>query len=635
MNLSNIENDKGINLVFENLLKKIDTPDDLKKLSEKQLKKLAGEIRQFLVRNISKTGGHLASNLGAVELTLALHYIFDTPDDRIVWDVGHQAYVHKLVTGRKDAFDTIRQLKGISGFPKSEESIYDTFNTGHSSTSISAALGMARARDIKGEKYNVIAVIGDGALTGGMSFEALNDAGRSPNNFIVVLNDNEMSISKNVGGLSGYLSKIRTEPIYYKVKEDIDIILKKIPAIGKSAVKALDMVKGSIKYLIMPGVIFEELGFKYLGPIDGHNIDELGYVFKRAKTLKGPVLIHVCTKKGKGYSHAEQNPHIFHGISPFEVVTGELKKIKKTGYSKVFGNKLIKLAEKEKRLVAITAAMPDGTGLKEFSKKFKDRFYDVGIAEQHAVTLAAGLARNGMLPVVAIYSTFLQRSYDQIIHDVAMQNLHVVFAIDRAGIVGEDGETHQGVFDLSYLGHIPNMTVLAPCDYLEFRAMLEYAVFIHRGPVAIRYPRGSGSEKICECVPVNKGKAVKIKEGSDVTIAAVGSMVKSAVEIGEKLNESGASAEIINARFIKPIDRKMIANSILKTKKLVTIEDNIVTGGMGNSVLQFISDEGIEGIRTKVFGFPDKFIEHGSRDSLIKKYGLDTDSLTRKIIKML
>ena len=616
------------------LLDNINSPDDIKKLDIPQLEKLSAEIREFLISKVSVTGGHLASNLGVVELTLALHKVFNTPCDKIIWDVGHQSYVHKMVTGRWKLFESLRQSNGISGFPKFKESPHDSFNTGHSSTSISAALGMAKARDILKDKYSVIAVIGDGALTGGMSFEALNDAGRSPNNLIVILNDNEMSISKNVGGLSRYLSKIRTQPIYYKAKTDIDIILNKIPAIGKSAAKALDMAKGTIKYMIMPGVIFEELGFKYLGPIDGHNISELGKVLSRAKLIKGPVLIHVCTQKGKGYSFAEQKPDEFHGIAPFEIDTGEVKICNGSSYSDIFGKTMLKLAEAEPRLAAITAAMPHGTGLDEFSKKFPERFFDVGIAEQHAVTFAAGLAQNGIKPVVAIYSSFLQRSYDQILHDVALQNLNVVFAIDRAGVVGEDGETHQGLYDLSFLSHIPNMTIASPCDYLEFERLLEYSVFEHKGPIAIRYPRGCGIKKLCVFQPISHGKGVKLLDGGDITIVAVGNTVETALKAAEFSSIDGISVEVLNARFIKPLDLNLIEASAAKTGTVITIEDNTVRGGFGSSVLEALNSRGVN-VKMKILGFPDIPILQGSRSILHKKYGLDPESVASEIHKML
>ena len=618
---------------MQNILDCINSPDDIKKLSYEQLKELASSIRSFLIEKISKTGGHLAPNLGVVELTLALHRVFCTPDDKIIWDVGHQCYIHKIITGRKDMFDTMRQLNGLSGFPKVNESPHDAFNTGHSSTSISAALGIAKARDIKKEKYSVIAVIGDGALTGGMAFEALNDAGRSFNDLIVILNDNEMSISKNVGGLSKYLNKIRTEPFYYKVKEDIDIILNKIPAIGKSAVRALDRVKGSIKYMIMPGIIFEELGFKYIGPIDGHNMEELENVLNKAKGIKGPVFIHVCTQKGKGYYHAEENPDVFHGIAPFEIESGEVISNGGPSHSSIFGEELVEIANENEKIVAITAAMPNGTGLDTFSKKYPDRFFDVGIAEQHAVTFAAGLARNGLVPGFAVYSSFLQRAYDQVLHDVAIQKLHVVFAIDRAGIVGEDGETHQGIYDISFLRHIPNMTIMAPCDYNEFRKMIRYAVEAFEGPIAIRYPRGCGPEKLFESPDIELGQPVLLREGEDISIIAVGNKVKVALEVADLLEKMDLSADVIYSRFIKPINPEPIINSATKTGKIITIEDNTVEGGFGSKILELINESGIN-VKTKVFGYPDKFICHGSKNQLEKIFGLDAKSIFENVLKM-
>lgn len=615
------------------LLDTINSPRDIRKLGERQLEQLASEIRGFLIENVSRTGGHLASNLGVVELTLALHIAFDTPRDKIIWDVGHQSYIHKMITGRREQFGNLRQLGGIAGFPKTCESPYDCFNTGHSSTSISAALGMAKARDIKREDYSVAAVIGDGALTGGMSFEALNDAGRSSNNLIVVLNDNEMSISKNVGGLSRYLSKLRTYPLYFKARDDLDQILNRIPAIGKSAAKALRRAKGTIKYIIMPGIIFEELGFKYLGPIDGHDIGELCSVFSSAKLLKGPVFIHIITQKGRGYEYAERKPHEFHGISPFEIETGEVKVNNGLSYSDVFGKKLVRLADEDREIAAVTAAMPHGTGLEPFSRKYPERFFDVGIAEQHAVTFAAGLAQAGLKPVVAVYSSFLQRSYDQLIHDVALQNLHVVFAVDRAGIVGEDGETHQGIYDMSFLTHIPNMTVMAPCDYRELEEMLEYAVLRHRGPIAIRYPRGRGEKILTEFTRLEHGRGVVVRDGEDVTLAAAGNMLETALGAHEKLKASGISAQIINIRFVKPIDEELILKSVKKTGRILTLEDNAARGGFGSSVLELLSKSGVKA-DTMVAGFPDRPVEHGARGDLYWKYGLDRDSVVSAVLKL-
>lgn len=620
---------------MNHFLDMINSPKDLKKLTFTQLNALAGEIREFLIDSVSKTGGHLASNLGVVELTIALHKVFSTPHDRIVWDVGHQSYIHKILTGRKNQFSTLRKLGGLSGFPKVNESEHDSFNTGHSSTSISAALGLAKARDLKKEKYSVVAVIGDGALTGGVAFEALNDAGRSPNNLIVVLNDNEMSIAKNVGGLSTYLNRIRTEPVYFKVKEDIDFILNKIPAIGKSMAKTVQRAKGSIKYMIMPGALFEELGFTYIGPVDGHNISHLTQVFNRAKNMKGPILIHVYTTKGKGYSFAEEDPDIFHGISSFNIETGKITNKKVVpDYSAVFGDAMVDAAEKDERIVAITAAMPIGTGLSKFLKKYPERIFDVGIAEQHAVTFAAGLARSGLKPVVAVYSSFLQRAYDQIIHDVAMQNLHVVFAIDRAGVVGADGETHQGVYDLSFLSHIPHMTIMAPSCFEELRRMLNYALMEHNGPIAIRYPRGG------ECypvpiteIPIASGKAELLRSGRDLTFIAAGKMVGIALEAAAKLADKGINIEVINIRSVKPLDTDMIITSALKTGFIVTLEDNTTIGGLGAGVLKCLSEHNIRNVRVKLKGYPDEFIPHGSVNELLEMYGLDTDSIVKDMIR--
>lgn len=623
---------------MSNILDTINYPSDLKKLNLKELNILAQEIRSFLIESVSKTGGHLASNLGVVELTISIHKVFSSPRDRIIWDVGHQTYVHKILTGRKDKFATLRQYGGLSGFPKTNESEHDIFNTGHSSTSISAALGIAKARDLKKEDYAVVAVIGDGALTGGMAFEALNDAGRSPNNLIVILNDNDMSITKNVGGLSKYLNRIRTEPVYFKVKEDIDFILNKIPAIGKSMAKTVQKAKGSIKYMIMPGTLFEEIGFTYIGPIDGHNIEQLTSVLNRAKKMKGPIFIHVYTTKGKGYHFAEEEPDIYHGISSFNIDTGKLIQNADNGmsFSTVFGEQLNDLASKDETVVAVTAAMPIGTGLKKFMTNYPDRTFDVGIAEQHAVTFAAGLAVNGLKPVIAVYSSFLQRAYDQILHDVALQNLHVVFAVDRAGLVGQDGETHQGIYDLSYLGHIPNMAILAPACFSELRQMLDYAVLRHNGPIAIRYPKGCETFTISDENNAFKfGKGVVIKEGKDISIIAAGKMVSIAVEASEKLLRSNIHAEVINLRSIKPLDEELIISSCLKTGRAMTLEDNIISGGMGSSILKLLSDNGVNKVQVKLKGFPNEFIPHGTTDELFKIYGLDSDSIVKDVIKMM
>lgn len=614
------------------LLDNINSPEDIKKMSIKQLYQLSDEIRSFLIYNVSKTGGHLASNLGVVELTIALHRVFNMPVDKIIWDVGHQTYIHKILTGRKDRFNTLRKYKGLSGFPKPSESIYDVFAAGHSSTSISAALGIAKARDLKGEKYSVVAVIGDGALTGGMALEGLNEAGISNTNLIVVLNDNEMSISQNVGSLASYLSKLRTDPAYLNFKDDIELILKKIPAVGNNLYKTAERIKESLKYLLVQGMLFEELGFTYLGPIDGHDIEKISDVLIRAKKIKGPVFIHVVTKKGKGYCFAEESPDIFHGVGPFEVETGENLSPGNVTYSNVFGEELVKEAEKNKRIVAITAAMPDGTGLKRFAEKFPYRFFDVGIAEQHAVTFAAGLAANGLKPVFAVYSTFLQRGYDQVVHDVCLQKLPVIFAIDRAGIVGEDGETHQGIFDIAYLRPIPNITILTPKDLNEFRMMLKWC-FNYEGPVAIRYPRGGDYNVHFEGYKeIAKGKWEVIKKGSEVAILAAGRMVQASYRVLDKLKNHGLNVTLINCRFLKPLDTFLL-DSILKSHKtIVTVEDGYKSGGFGSAVLEYVSQRNYSG-KVLMLGYPDEFIPHGNPAVLYKQYGLDTDGIYDCIIK--
>lgn len=614
------------------ILDGINSPRDIKGLNNLQLYQLSNEIREFLIQSISKTGGHLASNLGVVELTIALHRVFNMPEDKIVWDVGHQAYVHKILTGRKEQFDTLRKYQGMSGFPKPKESEYDTFAAGHSSTSISAALGIARARDLKNEKYSVIAVIGDGALSGGMALEALNDAGISNSNIIVVLNDNEMSISANVGGLSTYLSKIRTEPVYITIRDDIENIVKRIPSIGNNLYKSVDRLKESIKTLVIHGMLFEQLGFTYLGPIDGHNIEKIMEVLQRARNIKGPVLIHLVTKKGKGYSFAEKKPDIFHGIGAFEIATGEKKSPSRIDYSKVFGEEIINEAMVNDKIVAITAAMRTGTGLEKFSEQFPKRFFDVGIAEQHGVTLAAGLAISGLKPVVAIYSTFLQRAYDQIVHDVCMQNIPVVFAIDRAGIVGEDGETHQGVLDISYLRAIPNMTILAPKDMNEFRMMLKWC-FKFDSPVAIRYPRGGDSGiKFYKYDEINSGKWEIVREGSKIAILGVGKMVQTAYAASERLCTNNINAAVVNCRFIKPMDTIALNQIFNKYDIIFTLEDNYVSGGFGSGVLEYASKSNNNG-KIVLMGYPDEFIPHGSTGILYKKYGLDVDGVYDTILK--
>ncbi len=616
---------------MKNILDQVNSPDDIKKMNVDNLKDLSKEIRKYLIESVSKTGGHLASNLGVTELTLALHYVFNSPVDKIIWDVGHQSYIHKIITGRKDKMSTLRQFGGMSGFPKREESEHDIFNTGHSSTSISAAIGIARGRDLRKQQHEVIAVIGDGALTGGMAFEALNDAGRSNTKLIVVLNDNEMSISHNVGGMSQYLSKIRTEPAYYTTKKDIEKLVNQIPFIGDELRNLLHKTKEGIKQMIVPGMLFEEIGLKYLGPIDGHNIEALIDVFKRAKNQDGPILIHVCTKKGKGYKLAEEKPDAFHGISPFDPKTGKKRDCKKgPTYSKIFGNKLCNLAKNNKNLAVITAAMIDGTGLTDFAQKYPERLFDVGIAEQHAVTMAAGLAVEGIVPVVALYSSFLQRAYDQVIHDVAMQNLHVVFAIDRAGLVGDDGETHHGVFDAAFLSQIPNMTVMVPADYIELENMLDYAVNKHNGPIAVRYPRGNCEENfMTSSSQINYGKGVLVQEGNDISIITNGRMTHIALKVKKLLQKYNISAEIINLRFIKPLDEELILSSYDKTKNVVIIDEAIKDGSISNKIQLLLPADANIRIET----LPNKFISHGSVEKLFEDNFIDEISITNNIIK--
>ena len=616
------------------LLDTINSPADVKALTEEQLVQLAGEIRQLIIEVTSKNGGHLAPNLGVVELSLALHKVFSTPKDKIVYDVGHQAYIHKIVTGRRDMFHTLRQYGGLSGFPKRSESEHDAFGVGHSSTSISAALGMAVARDVKGEDYDVVAVIGDGSMTGGMAFEALNNAGDLRKRMIVVLNDNEMSISKNVGAMSEYLYQLRTGETYNRIKHDLEGWLGNVD-FGGDVLKVLRRIKGSVKNLMLPTCIFEELGFTYLGPIDGHDIHSLIEVLEAAKNLDEPVLIHVITKKGKGYAPAEESPNKFHGTGPFEVATG--KKIANPNapitYTEVFGNTVIELAKEDENIVAITAAMPDGTGLTPFSKEFPKRFFDVGIAEQHAVTAAAGMAAAGLNPVVAIYSTFMQRAYDSVMHDICMQNLHVSLCLDRAGLVGDDGFTHHGVFDYAYLRSMPNMTVMAPKDEDELRHMLKTAVGMN-GPVAVRYPRGSGvgvalSDSI-NILPI--GKAEVLREGSDVSLWAIGTMVESAMKLAEKLAEQGINAGVVNMRFAKPIDKELLLAHAEKYKNIVTLEEGCLRGGVGSAVLEALNEARLLGTcKVLNFGIPDEFILHGDKQRLFQDIGLDVETMAGKV----
>lgn len=604
------------------------TIDDIKKMNIDELNILCSELRDFILESVSKTGGHLASNLGVVELTVALHRVFNTPNDKIIWDVGHQTYIHKILTGRKDEMSTLRQFKGLSGFPKRKESIYDVFDAGHSSTSLSAAMGMAMARDLKNENYEIIAVIGDGALTAGMAFEALNDIGRSNAKLLIILNDNEMSISKNVGGMSRYLSKLRTTESYLSTKKDVEKFLSKAPA-GMKIKAFLKRLKDGIKKIVIPGMLFEELGLTYMGPVDGHNMDEIIESLETSKHIEGPILMHVITKKGKGYKFAEERPNEYHGVSAFNIETGESIKSSPLSYSGYFGLKMCELAEKNENIIAITAAMTDGTGLTEFAKKFPKRMFDAGIAEQHAVTMAAGFAVNGMLPVVAIYSSFLQRAFDQVIHDVALQNLHVIFAVDRAGLVGNDGETHQGIFDEGFLNLIPNMTVLSPADYREFGSMLEFAVSLE-GPVAIRYPRGYIDEYINNSSEeIILGKGCLVEKGEDITIAAVGNMVKTAIDVSKILKEENIEAEVLNLRFIKPVDNKLILESVNKTKKLVLIDEAAKYGSFAFNILSMLPRD----VKVLIKTLPDSFIEQGSVDELLKENKLDADSIAADIIK--
>jgi 1-deoxy-D-xylulose-5-phosphate synthase len=615
------------------ILAKIDSPQDLKQLNKAQMTLLAEEIRELLIRSVSECGGHLASNLGVVELTLALHYVFDTRTDRIIWDVGHQSYVHKILTGRREQMKTLRQFGGMSGFPKTAESGHDHFNTGHSSTSISVAVGMALARDLMGRKFSVLAVIGDGALTGGMAFEALNHAGHQGCDITVILNDNEMSISKNVGAMSGYLNRLRTDPSYSRTKEEIENRLNRIPGIGPNIARAAGRMKDIVKHLVVPGILFEELGFTYVGPVNGHNLDELLLMLSNAKQMKGPVLIHVITQKGRGYEPARREPDLFHGIGPFDVHTGHpVKKSLKT-YTEIFGEYMLKRAGIDPQLVAITAAMTSGTGLTAFAASYPERFFDVGICEQHAVTMAAGMASMGLRPVVAIYSTFLQRAYDQIIHDVALQNLPVIFAVDRAGLVGEDGPTHHGVFDLAYLRNIPNLTVMAPSDKEELINMLDIA-FGLSGPVAIRYPRGVAEShgQEAETDLLQKGRARLICEGKDVVIMAIGRAVNIARDVVLKMSQLGISTALLDARFAKPLDAASILQRVQPGARIVTMEENCLYGGFGSGVADLLTEAGLKADCLKI-GIPDEFVEHGKTELLFECLSMDADSIVESILK--
>ena len=610
------------------MLEKVNSLEDLKKLNIEDKKILAKDIRKYILEIVSKNGGHLASNLGVVELTIAIDSVFNLPEDKVVWDVGHQTYVHKILTGRKEEMKTLRTLNGIAGFPKTNESETDCFNTGHSSTSISAALGMARARDIENKNNSVIAVIGDGALTGGMALEALNDAGYSGTKMTVILNDNEMSISKNIGGMNMLLSKLRTKRTYTKSNISLKKIINKIPVIGKPFVKIVQRIKRSIKQLIIPKMFFEDIGFRYLGPVDGHNIEELERMLKITKELDGPVLVHVLTKKGKGYKIAEENPDKYHATGPFDIETGKTIGEKKKDYSKVFGDKLIKIAKENKKIVAITASMKDGTGLKEFQKEFPDRFFDIGIAEQHAIGLAAGMAKAGLIPFVPIYSSFYQRAYDQVIHDIAIQNLPVVMLVDRAGIVGQDGETHQGTFDMAFFRLVPNLVIMAPKDFKELEEMMEFASKIKR-PVVIRYPRGGENNniKFQKCEKIDLGKAEILNKGKDVSIIAIGKTVSRAMEVSNMLKKDKIEADVINSRFLKPLDKEKIKKSIEKTKFVITVEDGTIINGLGTAIKELIIDENIKDVKIKSFAYPDEFIKHGKVEELEEIYHQDKNSI--------
>lgn len=615
------------------VLEKIQKENDIKKISMAEYSQLAQEIRDFLIESLSETGGHLASNLGVVELTMALHGVFTLPEDKIIWDVGHQSYTHKILTGRKEAFSNLRKLGGLSGFPKRGESPCDVFDTGHSTTSLSAGLGYVKARDIKGENHYVVSVIGDGSLTGGMAFEAMNNAAELNTNFIMVLNDNKMSISENVGGISAYLGSLRTTEAYTGLKMGVTNTLNKVPVIGKKAVEALRRTKRSIKQLVIPGMLFEDIGLTYLGPIDGHNIKQMMKAFAEAKRMNGPVMIHVMTEKGRGYLPAVRHPARFHGTAPFEIETGLPKHTGNPTYTDIFSTVMRKFGDRNPDVVAITAAMPDGTGLKRFRNMFPERFFDVGMAEEHAVTFAAGLALGGLIPVVAIYSSFLQRSVDQMLEDVCLQNLHVVFALDRAGLVGSDGETHQGCFDLSYLSLMPNMTIMAPKNLWELSDMMKFAV-AHDGPIAIRYPRGEACEKWKQHrAPVELGRGEVLEKGEKVALIALGKMVEIAEKVSDILKEQyGINPTLVNARFVKPLDTGLLKELALEHELLVTLEDNVRQGGFGQQTADYFSGQGRMPSMMHV-AIPNQFVEHGNVQELYKKLGMDPEHVAREIIK--
>jgi len=616
------------------LLDRIHQPSDLKSLDLAELERLAGEIREFLITTLSATGGHLAPNLGVVELTIALHYLFDSPNDKLIFDVGHQAYVHKLLTGRKARFPTLRKYKGLCGFVKRSESEHDVWEAGHSSTSLSAAMGMAVARDLQGKRHKVVAIIGDGALTGGMAFEALNHIGHEKKNLTVVLNDNEMSIAPNVGALHNYLTKVRSDKTYIKAKEEVETLLKKVPAIGGTLAAWAEKLKDSLKYLVMSGMLFEELGYTYFGPVDGHNLPLLLETFRQAEKVEGPVLVHVVTTKGKGYAPAEADSHTWHGLGAYKIESGQV--VKSSGppmYTEVFGKTLIELAEKDDRIVAVTPAMPGGSGLLKFADRFPNRMLDVGIAEQHAATLCGAVAMEGMKPVFAVYSTFLQRAYDQVVHDICRQNLNVVFAIDRAGFVGPDGETHHGVYDIAYLRHVPNIAVMMPKDENELRHMLYTAIRYDDGPIAVRYPRiqGEGVDWSDELRLVPFGTWETVREGDDAVALAVGPMVRVALEAAEALAAEGVSLRVVNARFLKPLDDTMLSFLAKEGLPIVTIEEGAAAGGFGSAVLEWLAANGAYGVPVRVMGVPDVFVEHGSIHEQRVEVGLTAERLAASV----
>ncbi|WP_110932362.1 1-deoxy-D-xylulose-5-phosphate synthase [Paenibacillus bouchesdurhonensis] len=616
------------------LLSQIHEPNDLKQYSIELLTPLAAEIRQFLIEKLSVTGGHLASNLGVVELTIALHYCYNSPKDKFIFDVGHQAYVHKILTGRRDRFDTLRKHNGLCGFVKRCESEHDVWEAGHSSTSLSAAMGMALARDLKGEDNKVVAIIGDGALTGGMAFEALNHIGHEQKDLMVILNDNEMSIAPNVGAMHNYLTKIRSDKNYLRAKDEVEQLLKKIPAIGGKLAKTAERLKDSLKYMMVSGVLFEELGFTYLGPVDGHDLAGLIEAFTQANNVSGPVLVHVLTTKGKGYTPAEEDSHKWHGITPYKIESGQvLKAVGNPMYTEVFGKTLIELAEKDQRIVAVTPAMPGGSGLVKFAERFPDRMIDVGIAEQHAATMCAALAMEGMKPVFAVYSTFMQRAYDQIVHDICRHNANVMFAIDRAGFVGADGETHQGVYDIAFMRHIPNIVLMMPKDENELRHMMKTALEYNDGPIAYRYPRVNvpGVPLDEELVSIPIGTWEKVREGEQVAIIAAGPMVQVAEEAAEALKREGANVAVVNARFLKPLDNNMLMSLAASGTKLIVLEEACQAGSLGSAVLEFYAEQGLTGVDVTLMGIPDRFIEHGSIKEQLEEVGLTAEAVVKQI----